>query len=128
MGLSAPDAAWESACTEHFRRRVESDPQFVALVVDGPEAGLISSGCGWLEHWLPGLSNPSGRVGYIASMSTDEAARGRGLARAIFEGLLAWFDEQRVGSIHLHASKYGEPLYRSYGFAEPPNIELTLRR
>lgn len=101
-----------------------------AAVVDDPAAPgrLAACGVATVERRLPSPRNPTGRHGYIASMVTDPAFRHRGLARQVMEHLLAWFDEQGVVSVTLHASPYGEPLYRSLGFSEPHTPELRLRR
>ena len=133
LGWAEPDEDWTKTCVEHFRTRLAEDSDFVAVVVDqqpgaGPGGALASSGCGWIDQHLPGFADVTGRVGYVASMSTDVDARGKGLGRAVFDGLLAWFDEKGILHIELHASTYGESLYRSYGFDDPRSRALSLWR
>jgi GNAT superfamily N-acetyltransferase len=124
-GADTSDAGWREANLELFRRRLSADPDFVAFVVDGEEGRLVASGAGWIEQHLPGPQNPTGRRGHIASMSTDPRARRQGLARAVFEALLGWFEEQGVHRIDLRATPMGEPLYRAYGFGEGGGRALT---
>lgn len=133
LGWAQPDERWTEACVEHFRARLAADDGFVAVVADRyPAAGaggsLTSSGCGWIDQHLPGFADVTGRVGYVASMSTDVDSRGGGLGRAVFDELLAWFDEKGILHIELHASTFGEPLYRSYGFDDPRSRALSLWR
>ncbi len=127
MGYPAPDD-WLPACAEHFRERL-AGPDFAAYVVDRQPGGrLAASGIGWVDWHLPSQQNPSGRIGHIASMSTDPDARRQGHARVILLALLEWFGELGVDRVALNASPVGEPLYRSVGFTEPDYPALQWRR
>lgn len=123
-GTDTTTGNWRKYAEEHFRESlVRSD--FAAFVVDGPDGGLLASGIGWVERHLPGPRNETGRRGHIASMSTNADARRQGHGRAIFAALLGWFDELGVTRIDLRATPMGEPLYRSFGFAEGGGAPLT---
>ena len=39
--------------------------------------------------------------------------------------LLDWYEELGITRIELHASEFGEGLYRELGFAEPGGVAMT---
>jgi ribosomal protein S18 acetylase RimI-like enzyme len=97
------------------------------LVVDG-DPGLAACGIGVIDQRLPGPYNPAGRVGHVFGVVTDPAHRGRGHARAVMEGLLAWFEAAGLRRVDLNASPDGMPLYRKLGFADHPDPTLSRTR
>lgn len=119
---------WRESSTAMFRRRLADETEsFVAFVVED-DRRVVASGVGWIDEHLPNPHNLPGTRGHIASMSTEEAYRSRGHARAIIEALVAWFDERDVKRIDLVATPAGEPLYRSLGFAEHGDAVALVRR
>ena len=104
-------------------------PVMRVVVVDDPGGGggLASCGAGTITTRLPNPAHADDRVGYIQWMSTDVAHRRQGLARAVLDGLLAWYEEAGVGNVELHASVAGVALYRAAGFWEG-STGLALRR
>lgn len=119
-------AAWEDACAAFLRETLAAGTA-AAVVADDPEAPgrLVACGVGTIDRRLPAPRNPDGLHGYIASMVTEPAWRGRGLAAGIVEELLAWLGERGVYRVDLHASRDGEPIYRRLGFTESPFPELV---
>jgi GNAT superfamily N-acetyltransferase len=79
---------------------------------------------GWLLATLDG--EPAGiaggtnyrTVGHIGLVAVDPAKQRRGVAQALMEHLLDWFDQQHCPIIQLDASDAGAPLYRKLGFVE----------
>ena len=128
-GPDGRGAEWEATCAGLLTAGL-ADGSFHASVVDDPDRPgcLAACGVGMVGQRLPGPGNPNGKWGYIQSMATDDAHRRRGLARAIFEDLMAWFDSVGVTSVDLHASDMGAPLYRQYGFEEGRQVELRWRK
>jgi GNAT superfamily N-acetyltransferase len=124
MGVDHSDPRWAESCERLLREGI-ADGTMAAFVVDRPDGGLCAGGVGTVAQRLPGPKNPSGRNGHVQSMATDDDARGQGHARAVFTALLGWFEERGVTSVDLHATKYGEPLYRSFGFSDPRNLVLS---
>ena len=64
-------------------------------------------------------------MGHVIGVVIDPAHRRRGHSRAIMEGLLDWFREQRVARVDLYASHDGEPLYRGLAFTDHPDPTLS---
>lgn len=124
MGLAAADDGWREACAEVLAAWIGAGSA-AAMVVDGPDGGLVACGVGSVDQRLPGSSNPTGRYGYIANMVTEPGFRGRGLATVVLAALLDWFSAQGIRTVDLHASAQGEPIYRAAGFAE--NTQRALR-
>ncbi|MEY9864344.1 GNAT superfamily N-acetyltransferase [Catenulispora sp. GAS73] len=96
---------------------------FVIDALDG--SGLAASAIGAVDERLPSGRNPSGRSGYIYGVCTDERYRRRGYSRLVLQALLDWYAEQGIPRIELHASEYGETLYRELGFEPPMGLALT---
>jgi GNAT superfamily N-acetyltransferase len=120
------EGGWEPFATEVLRAGL-ADGTVVAFVVDGPDGGLVAAGVGTVAQRLPGPANHSGRFGFVQSMATDPDWRRRGLGRLVFASLLDWFRAEGITAVDLHASADGEALYRSFGFREGPNVELSWR-
>lgn len=127
-GTPPEDNGWRESCEAQLRERLAADDMCIAYVVDGPGGVPVSCGMGWVQWVPPAPSNVSGRMGFVASMSTLPQSRGRGAARAIFAALMAWFEQQGVTRVDLHASDMGEALYREYGFSEPRSKAMTWSR
>ena len=107
----------------------DPDATTAAFVVDAPDGrGLAASVIGTYYERLPGPRNPSGLSGYVYGVATDSRWRRRGCSRAAMTALLDWFDQRGVPRIELHASEYGEGLYRQLGFTDPGGVALQLLR
>lgn len=119
------DGGWRDAYAAMLKEELASDTMRI-LVVDGDE-GLAACGIGVIGRWPPGPYLPDGRIGHVLGVVTDPAYRRRGHSRAIMQGLLDWFREREVSRVDLHASRDGEPLYRSLGFTDHPDPSLVWR-
>jgi len=60
-------------------------------------------------------------------MYTQPVARRQGLARRLLETMVEWCRQEGFGSVSLHTSEFGRPLYESLGFAPTNEMRLTLR-
>jgi GNAT superfamily N-acetyltransferase len=112
-----PRSGWRAAC-RHVLAEGLAAGTVAGAVAEAPDGAMHLVACGVVSVWqrLPGPGTPDGRYGYIASMVTEPAWQGRGLARRIMETLLAWCDSQGIAKVDLHASPAGTPLYLSLGF------------
>ena len=131
LGVAHPDAVWE-----RWRGRAEEvvrgslGDRLTAVVVDDPAVPgrLLACGAAIIVGRLPNPSHADDRVAYIQWMSTDTAARRRGLGTAVLRGLLAWCAERGVDNVELHASPDGAALYRAAGFWEGSTGRAMRRR
>ena len=128
-GPVAPGGEWEGRAHDLFTERLP-DGRLVAVVVDadpavGPGGALLACGVAWVEQHLPGPAGPSGRRGHIASISVDPAARGRGLGRVVFAGLMDWVAEAGLTRVDLTATSMGLGLYEGFGFTRGGGTAMT---
>jgi GNAT superfamily N-acetyltransferase len=121
MGIDASGNHWRDAFAAQLRNHLHHGKTLAGFVIDEPTAPcrLAACGLGMISERFPGAADPTGRVGYLASMATDPHHRRRGYASAILTALLDWFDARGVRTVELHATPSGEPLYRAAGFIEP---------
>jgi GNAT superfamily N-acetyltransferase len=95
------------------------------FVIDAPDgSGLAASAIGAVDERLPSQRNPSGQSGYIYGVCTEERYRRRGYSRLVLRALMDWYAAQGIQRIELHASEYGEALYRELGFNDPRGTSL----
>jgi GNAT superfamily N-acetyltransferase len=127
MGVEAEDPGWTLDGAEIVEDRLGDD--LAVFVVDHPSgSGLAASAAGTVASRLPGPLNPAGRCGYVQWVATDPELRSEGRGRAVMTALLGWFDANGVDVVELHATPYGEALYRSLGFDDRGPVALRRRR
>lgn len=98
----------------------------VCFVIDALDGnGLAASAIGAIDDRLPSARNAAGRSGYIYGVCTEERFRRRGYSRLVLQALLDWYGDQGIPRIELHASEFGEALYRELGFDDPKGSALT---
>lgn len=62
---------------------------------------------------------------WILNMYTEPRARRCGVAKRLIQAMVEWCREEGYGSVSLHASAAGRPLYESMGFQ--PTNEMNLK-
>jgi ribosomal protein S18 acetylase RimI-like enzyme len=123
-----PDAPWRAAAQTWFAQRAQDGAAFAAFVVDDPALGLVSVAVGVCDRHAPGPTEPAGVRGRIFNVVTDPRRRRRGHARACMRALREWFEhETGARVVDLVATDDAVGLYRSLGFATPPDPLLRLR-
>jgi GNAT superfamily N-acetyltransferase len=91
-------------------------------------AGEVVAGGGVLI--LPWPSHPRDaqtRRPMIINIYTEPGYRRRGLARQLMIAMLEWMRQQGYGTVSLHASDYGRPLYESLGFKATNEMRMQLK-
>ncbi|WP_117214023.1 GNAT family N-acetyltransferase [Allorhizocola rhizosphaerae] len=128
-GDPSTPGAWRTMAVETLHKRLsDHDPTMAAFVVDRPgNTGLAACAVGVIETRLGGPDNPSGTVGYVFNVVTDEDQRRQGFSRACMQALLAWFADHGVTRIDLAASTEGEPLYHELGFRRTTSPRMQLK-
>ncbi len=132
MGTEAEtlaDPGWRAAAYAWFAARL-NDPR-VRLVVAEHDGAVACAAVGEVTTLIPGPSCPNGSVGLVSNVATVPASRGRGLAAACTDALLAWFgDETDVTRVDLFATDDGARIYRERGFrvSRFPAMRLAVPR
>lgn len=121
---------WQDETVRRLRHWFgDPDAGTAAFVVDAPEGGFVAaSAVGVIIVRLPNSNNPSGLTGYVYGVCTDPRSRRRGYSRTVMRALLAWFAERDVTRVELHASEFGEGLYRELGFVDCHGTALSLKQ
>jgi GNAT superfamily N-acetyltransferase len=99
--------------------------------------------CSWLVEQAPGQVvagagviifdyhssplDPSPRRPMVVNVYTDPSFRRQGIARKLMEIIIEWCRVEGFGSVLLHASDEGRPLYESLGFKPTNEMRLMLQ-
>jgi GNAT superfamily N-acetyltransferase len=94
--------------------------EYRAWVVDAG-SGVISGGGITILPWPPGPRYFSGRLAFVYNVYTEPDHRRRGLGRMVMEAIHAWCREERIGSLALNASQFGQSMYESLGYSVAPS-------
>jgi GNAT superfamily N-acetyltransferase len=71
----------------------------------------------WLRPRQPGLGGPKDVAPYVLNVYTVPGVRRKGVARRLMGLIMEWAAKEGHGTVELHASDEGRPLYESLGFA-----------
>ena len=91
------------------------------------DSGRVVAGGGIIifeYHSSP--SDPNPKRPLVVNMYTEPDYRRRGLARRLMEIMIAWCKQEGFGSVLLHASDEGRPLYEALGFVPTNEMRLKL--
>jgi len=101
--------------TKNYLETEISNHNFVSYIAKNDEEVVSVSGVSFFKR-PPYLENLQGVEAYILNMYTLPSHRNQGLARQLLEKCIEECKRRDVKRIWLHASKDGEPLYKSMGF------------
>lgn len=121
LGTSSIHDSWATDA-EAALRAVGAHEAALFVTLDG--ATVVAVAVGLIEQRLPSPRRPDGRIGYVEWLATANSHRRRGAARLAMKSLMAWFDEQGLKVVDVHASAPAAPLYRELGFTEPTSTSL----
>ena len=87
------------------------------VVVAEVDGEVAAGAVGEVTSLIPGPGTVNGSVGLISNVATFPQHRGRGLASAVTDDLLAWFAERTdVTRVDLFATTEGALIYAPRGF------------
>jgi GNAT superfamily N-acetyltransferase len=107
---------------------IETMPKgmYRAWVVETPQFEIIAGGGITIIPWPPGPQSDGDRLAFVYNVYTDPAHRRRGLGRLVMEAIHHWCREERIQTIALNASRFGQSLYESMGYAVTPSPMMFL--
>lgn len=105
-----------SALSDYYRRHM-TDGTFVSwLAFDGDKI-VGTSGMSFVEK-PPYFGCPSGKIGLLSSMFTDQNYRRRGIAKELLTRVINEAREYGCGTVQITASDMGVLLYTDFGFVK----------
>ena len=121
--LAVHDAAFPSWASREMRAG-----RLRCFLADDKDGKVVGGGAVWLRQVQPYPGFKGGMVPYLMSMYTEREHRGKGVASMIVRHVIAWCRSEGYGSVTLHASKMGRPLYEKLGWENSSEMELDLAR
>ena len=116
--------AMEGASAPFFEQGLRDGTYVGFLAVDGEER-VVAGGGVVLLAYQPHPLDPRPRRPFVVNMYTEPEHRRKGLARRLMDAMIAWTRKEGYGTLFLHASEAGRPLYLDLGFT--PTNEMRLR-
>lgn len=108
------------ALVDYYNRHM-SDGTFVSYVaVDGDKI-VGTSGMSFVEK-PPYFGCPSGKLGLLSSMYTDNNYRRQGIARKLLSMVVEEARSYGCGAVQITASDMGVLLYQDFGFVKNGNF------
>jgi GNAT superfamily N-acetyltransferase len=116
-------AVHEVGHDEWLRPKIERGDYLGYFAIN--EQGEVIAGAGlWFMEWIPGPYAPTGIAGYLCNVFTEEAYRGKGIARVLVNMAIEECKKRNLKRLALHASDLGRPLYESLGFNTTNEMRL----
>lgn len=109
-----------------FKERLENGT-YRAWLAEIPSREIVAGGGIIVLDYPPSPVDPSRHWPMIVNVYTEPAYRRRGIARRLMRTMVEWCRAQGFGSIMLHGSGKGRPLYVELGFVQTNEMRLVLR-
>lgn len=97
---------------------------YVGWIAEDSDRQVIGGGGIVVAAWPGFPGEEQAKRAWILNMYTEPEARRHGAARRLMQAMVEWCRREGYGSVSLHASDAGRPLYESMGFK--PTNEMTL--
>lgn len=125
MGVSMDAEAVEHAYKVWLASSLASG-LYRAWLVETEHGEVVAGGGITVLPWPPGPRDLGDRLAFAYNVYTEAAHRRRGLGRMVMNAIHAWCRDAGVGSVGLHASRAGRPMYEALGYRESPNPAMYL--
>ena len=116
--------AMEAASAPFFEQALR-DGHYTGFFALDDDQRVVAGGGVILVAYQPHPLAPHQRRPFVVNMYTEPEHRRKGLARKLMDAMIAWTRREGYGTLFLHASDSGRPLYEHLGF-EPTN-EMRLK-
>ena len=136
MGL-VPDELFDSfrsKALDRLGKALDSREYFGWLISSSDAPQKVIAGAGVIIRDVPPfpirhkngqITIAEGQQGLIVNVFTEPEWRRRGLARLLLEQIIAWYREQNLDGLVLHASDDGRALYEKLGFVLTEEMRLA---
>lgn len=101
--------------------------RYVSWMAEDSNGEVVGGGGIVVADW-PGFPGENqAKRAWILNMYTEPEARRSGVARRLMQTMIEWCRRAGYGSVSLHASEVGRPLYESMGFQQTNEMRIELR-
>ena len=114
------DVDLETALLDFYKRNMATGTYVSWLAFDGDKI-VGTSGMSFAEK-PPYFTCPTGRLGILSSMYTDQSYRRMGIATQLLDRVVKEAKDYGCGTIYITASNMGVKLYEAYGFNHNGNF------
>src|SRR5512146_2158930 len=118
--------AMEATCRPFFARAL-AEGWYRGWVAQDGDGQVVAGGGILILPWPSHPRDSQTRRPMIVNVYTEPAYRRRGLARRLMVIMLDWLRREGYGTVALHASDFGRPLYESLGFQATNEMGLQLK-
>src|SRR5689334_4274123 len=119
--LDCVEAVSREYCTEALRAGT-----YVGWLAEDGNGQVLGGGGIVVAAW-PGYPGENhAKRAWILNMYTEPEARRRGVARRLMQMMVEWCRIEGYGSVSLHASAAGRPVYESFGFKSTNEMSRKL--
>ena len=110
---------------KYFLEHMQNN-KFYGWVAITKKGRIISNAAVIIDHHPPGPNNLTGKIAYIFNLYTYPEFRQQGIAMKLMKTILKWAKEKNIPLVTLHATDYGEKLYKSLGFTDSREMRLSI--
>ena len=123
VGMDRPvlDAAFRP-----WLRALMPQGQYRAWLVEAVEGSVVSGGGITIIPWPPGPRYLGDRLAFVYNVFTEPAHRHRGLGRLVMHAIHGYCRQEGIQTLALNASRAGQSLYESLGYAVTPRPMMFL--
>lgn len=125
MGLTFDRAALERAFRPWLRQHMQAG-DYRAWVVETGDGAIVAGGGVTIIPWPPGPRYLGDRLAFVYNVYTEPEHRRRGLSRLVMQTIHEWCRAEGITTLALNASRFGQPLYESLGYAVTPSPMMFL--
>lgn len=116
----------ETASRAYFTEALQAGT-YLGWMAEDSQGQVVGGGGIVVADW-PGYPGENrAKRAWILNMYTEPGARRFGVARRLMQEMIEWCRREGYGSVSLHASGAGRPLYESIGFQLTNEMSLKLR-
>ena len=117
-------STYESYASEfqEFAARAMSSGTFHSWLAETDSGTVVGGGAVMIVPWPANPKDRKQQRAFLLNVFTEPGFRRRGIARSVVREIVEWCRKEGFGSVFLHASDAGRPLYVSMDFH--PTTEL----
>jgi GNAT superfamily N-acetyltransferase len=125
MGIVFDPAVLDGAFRPWLHRHMEAG-DYRAWVVETGDGTIVAGGGLTIIPWPPGPRYLGDRLAFVYNVYTEPDHRRRGLSRRVMQTIHEWCRDEGISTLALNASRFGQPLYESLGYAVTPSPMMFL--